>query len=46
MATDKEKQPEQPIELDDKDIEQVAGGRKPAGAVEDPCAGGEVTRKR
>ena len=49
MAIKKGEQPSPPIELKDKDIEQVASRRKPGGPVsapQDPEAGGEITRKR
>ena len=49
MAVKKSDQAGRPIELKDKDIEQVASRRKPSGPVQapqDPEAGGEITRKR
>lgn len=42
MATEKTPGENGPIELEDQDIEQAAGGRKPLPAPSDPCTGGEV----
>ena len=49
MATEKKETTEQPIELEEDDLEQVTGGKaplvKPAGVREDPCAGGQISKQ-
>jgi hypothetical protein len=45
-ATGRKDAARKPIELKERDLEQVTGGTKVGSSVvEDPCAGGQIRRK-